>query len=121
MLQHSITHHTAVVRLLVTAVFMVLGWAYLHSVLMSHGSEGPIGLSIDYSLAARSATPSTGVGSDSDAAVLDHSALQDQNDSPPAQRRSSGRSSENQSGRRQALTILAALLMQVQASGMNGK
>jgi len=121
MLQGSMTHHTAVVRLLVTAIFVVLGWAYLHSTLRSHGAEGPIGLSIDYPLAARSAGPSAGIGLDSDATVLDHPARQDEHGSPPAKRRSSGDSSENQSGRRQALTILTALLIQIQSAGMGGK
>jgi hypothetical protein len=121
MLQRSMTHHTAVVRLLVTAVFVVLGWAYLHSPLRSHRSEGPIGLSIDYRLAARSAGPSAGIGLDSEGTVLNHLALQDEHGSPPAQRRSAEQSSENQSGRRQALTMFTALLIQIQSAGIGGK
>jgi len=121
MLQRSMTHQTAVVRLLVTAIFVVLGWAYLHSALRSHGAEGPIGLSVDYRLAAPSAGSSAGIGLDSEGTRLDNPALQDEDASPPAQRRSSGHSSENQSGHRQAATILTALLVQIQSAGMGGK
>jgi len=121
MLQWSMTHHTAVVRMFVTAVFVVLGWAYLHSVLMTQGSEAPSGQSIDYPPAERSAAPSAAIGLDSDAAVLDHPAFQGEHDSPSPQRRFSGQTSENQSGRRQALTILTALLVQIQGSGVGGK
>ena len=118
MLQRSVTHHTAVVRLLVTTVFVVLGWAYLHSVLRTHGSEG---LSINYQLPASSVGPSAGIDLDSEGTVFNHPALQEQHGSPPAQRRSAGHSSENQSGRRQAVTMLTALLIEIQSAGTGGK
>lgn len=121
MLQWSITHHTAVVRMFVTAVFLAVGLACLHSVLSGRGSEGPIGLSIDYPLVARDTGPRADIGLCSESTALDHPALQDEHAGPPAQRHSSRQSTENQSGRRQALTILTALLMQIQSAGMNGK
>jgi len=121
MLQRRITRNATAARLLITAFFLALGWAYLHSVLTSPRSERPSSLSASYELAARHDAPSDSVASDSWGSAFNRHALESGRSSQPAQRNSSGDSAETRSGRRQALAALTAMLIQIQSAGAGGR
>jgi hypothetical protein len=119
MLQRSGSHHTAVTRLLVTAGFIILGWAYLHSSLRNRHATGSSALSIDYTFPALGGGSSAAL--DCEDTPLDPSTPQDEHGARPASHHATGRGFEVESGRRQAFTMFTALLMQFQSAGSGAK
>jgi hypothetical protein len=120
MTQRSAIHHTVVSRLLVTTAFVIFGWFCLYSALRAHKAEGPIGFPTGPTLAGSSSNLNTGAGQDATSVAPDHEAYYARAD-PSAQPHPASRSAENQPSRRQSLTMLSALLMEIQAAGTGGK
>jgi hypothetical protein len=117
----SISRDAVGVRLLVTAFFVALGWAYLHPVVKNRESERPSSSFVSYELSARHDAPSDGGALDIRGSASNQKGLEGGRDRQPVQRGSVRQSAENQSGRRQVLAVLAAMLIQIQSAGTGGK
>ncbi len=120
MMQRSTIHHTVVSRLLVTTAFVVFGWLCLYSALKARKAEVPIGFPTGYTLAGSGSSLSAAGGPDATSDALDHRAY-DVRTGSSAQPPPASRSAENQASRRQSLTMLSALLMEIRAAGTGGK
>ncbi|HTY55581.1 MAG TPA: hypothetical protein VMB26_10295 [Candidatus Binataceae bacterium] len=122
MLERWLSQYSIAVRLLLAATFLILGLVYLRFGFWGHGAVEPVQASTDYEISAPSTDRAAGGASKIDQPVsFDSSALSQQRSTRPAQRSVAVRSSDDRSGRLQAFTMFAALLMQYQSAGTGGK
>ena len=122
MLQRSIRHQTALIRLFGMAIFVILGSAVLHSTFAARPSSDRASVSMDYpppALEAEKGGPALPDGAAADTpapAAGAHRTSRRVEQRPPKQHLS-----ELEEGRREVFTMITALMMQLQSTGAGGK
>jgi hypothetical protein len=120
MLQLTVRHHTALVRALWMGIFVILGSAVLHSMLASRSSSDRPALSLGYAPPALEAEKSAQALPDRAPADAPGPTGVQRANRHVEQRPPKQRLSELEKGRREVLTMITALMMQLQSTGAGG-